>query len=303
MDAVDVALSLMLLQDSRTPYRVLAERLNLSVNAVHKRIQGMIEAGMMRGFTARADLRVTGALNVYIYGFATAEPLRDLPAKLSENDSVYWVTQAGGGYTYVGAYVKSLGDLSSVGDFVRNTAEISEPRVGIIDSGQETYPPPKEVLDQLDWQIIYNLQENSRRPLAEIAQDLGVSAKTVRRRLDRMMDQHLIDLSMRWYPDASNDIICVFYTKPALGKRADFNNVKRAYAPSLLYSVSFSNIPAENLLFAWTRTMKELKELKGRIEAEPSYKSVSMNILYTGDIFPTWRDKLPHKMGWPDQST
>jgi DNA-binding Lrp family transcriptional regulator len=52
MDETDIAINLMLLTNSRTPYRVLAGRLKLSVNAIHKRIQAMIEAGIIRGFTA-----------------------------------------------------------------------------------------------------------------------------------------------------------------------------------------------------------------------------------------------------------
>ncbi|MGD0804819.1 MAG: winged helix-turn-helix transcriptional regulator [Candidatus Bathyarchaeia archaeon] len=53
MEETDIALSWALLQNSRTPYRALASRLNLSVNVVHKRIQAMVGSGVIRGF-ARA---------------------------------------------------------------------------------------------------------------------------------------------------------------------------------------------------------------------------------------------------------
>jgi DNA-binding Lrp family transcriptional regulator len=249
-----------------------------------------------------------GALNVYIYGSARAEPLRDLPAKLSRNDSVYWIAQAGGGYIYVGAYVKGLGELSAVSDYIRKTAEMPSPTVGImpsptvgiIDYGVSIKASPKEALDALDWQIIHSLSEDSRKPVADIAKELGTSTKTVRRRIGKMIEENLIELSIKWYPDASDDIISIFHAKLAMDSRVDSTELYRKYAPHLLYDVHFSNLPDEHLIFTWTRTMKELKELKERIEKEPNFRTVAMNILYTGEIFPTWRDSLPLRMGWPE---
>ena len=45
--------------------------------------------------------------------------------------------------------------------------------------------------------------------------------------------------------------------------------------------------------------MKELKELKEKIENDLNFRAATMNILYTGDIFPTWVEALPPRMGWP----
>jgi DNA-binding Lrp family transcriptional regulator len=46
MDKTDIALSMLLLNNSRLPHRELAEKLGLSVNAVHKRIQALKDAGI-----------------------------------------------------------------------------------------------------------------------------------------------------------------------------------------------------------------------------------------------------------------
>ncbi len=43
----------LLLSNSRLSYAELAEKLNLPVNAVHKRIQLLIETGVIRKFTAK----------------------------------------------------------------------------------------------------------------------------------------------------------------------------------------------------------------------------------------------------------
>jgi DNA-binding Lrp family transcriptional regulator len=54
MDKADVILCQLLLMNSRLSYRRLADMLNLSVAAVHSRIQSLIDAGVIRKFTARA---------------------------------------------------------------------------------------------------------------------------------------------------------------------------------------------------------------------------------------------------------
>lgn len=56
MDKIDVILIQLLMQNSRRPYRELAEILHLSINAVHKRIQELIKIGIIRNFTAKIDL-------------------------------------------------------------------------------------------------------------------------------------------------------------------------------------------------------------------------------------------------------
>ena len=66
MDQTDLILSLLLLANSRTPYSGLAGTLGLSVNAVHKRIQSMVEDGIFRAFTAKVSLSVLGGFPVLI---------------------------------------------------------------------------------------------------------------------------------------------------------------------------------------------------------------------------------------------
>jgi len=54
MDKTDIILCQMLLGNSRLSYSELADTLNLSVTAVHKRIQDLVESGVIRKFTRQA---------------------------------------------------------------------------------------------------------------------------------------------------------------------------------------------------------------------------------------------------------
>jgi len=68
MDKIDVILCQLLLANSRLSYRELAEKLDLSVTAVHNRIQSLIDIGIVRKFTAGLIIFAQNAIHVFIFG-------------------------------------------------------------------------------------------------------------------------------------------------------------------------------------------------------------------------------------------
>ena len=146
----------------------------------------------------------------------------------------------------------------------------------------------------LDYRIIRSLKDNSRKAVSEVADEVGVSAKTVRRRLQRMVKNFLIELSLEWYPDKSNDIITLVdvHLKPEADFRVVPFNILRKYSPNTLFYWCFANIPNTLTYTVWTNSMNELLNLQENIEKEPEVVSVVPNILYKGYLFETWRDRL-----------
>ena len=68
MDEVDVQLCLLLISNSRRTFRELGAQVNLSVNAVHRRIQSLVEAGIIRKFSAHQSIYVIRGLLVLVFG-------------------------------------------------------------------------------------------------------------------------------------------------------------------------------------------------------------------------------------------
>ena len=296
MDKIDIILCQLLLGNSRLSYRELADTLNLSVTAIHKRIQELIESGIIRKFTAKLSLFQLNALHVLIFGVSKLNPVQSLPEKLGTNGLIYWLAIGGGNDLYIGAYLRDINELEPLVSFVKDTAQIPEPTVGIT-----TYPAQhglipdseKRTLYPLDYQIIASLENNSRKATSEIAEELHVSAKTVRRRLTRMIKNRLIELSMEWYPDASNDIFSVLHVrlKPETNKNS-MNMLLQKYTPNIVFYWGLSNIPNTFISVVWTNRVKDLQRIRENLEKEVTVQSVAPNILYTGYIFRTWRDQL-----------
>ncbi len=295
MDNTDIFLIQLLLANSRLPYAELAKKLNLSVNAVHKRIQALVEAGVIRRFTAKPSHFAVNSIPVFIYGTSQISNTHSLVAKLKTHGSVYWLAVGGGNYLYIGAFLREVHELAALVNYVKEEAKIPEPAVGIL--APPPVLPPLNLDDKelyaLDYQIIRALKDDSRKPISEVAEELGISAKTARRRLNRLVKNGLVELSMEWYPDASNDIMTLIQLqlKPDADPALAYNLLQK-YAPRALFYWQFINIPNIATFTVWTNTMKELQGIRESLEKEEGVLSVTPNVLYVGYVFSTWRDKL-----------
>ena len=277
MDKTDLIICQLLLTNSRISYRELAEKLDLSVTAVHNRIQTLLDMGIIRKFTASLSILAQNAIHILIFGNSKVISINNLKPKLEKHGSIYWLAVAGGNSLYIGAYIRNIAELDELVKFVRETAEMPEPTVGITGS-----PIPavlknshlKTDLCELDYKIIRSLKDDSRKPISDICNEIGVSAKTVRRRLDYMRKNFLIQLSIEWYPDESNDIISIFhihFKNESNPNSADI--ILQKYYPRTLFYWSFSNIPGSYVFLIWTPTSKELREIRESLEwAEQQHK-------------------------------
>ena len=295
MDRTDISLCLFLMTNSRTPYHELASKLGLSINAVHKRISAMTDSGIIRAFTAHPSLISLGALTVWVYGRCEAAHPSEIHLRMKTDDRTYWVANSGGGYVYVGGYLKSLSELDQYVAFVKNEGEISDPTVGIMTQMSNRFP--NEELRPLDHQILASLGKDSRKPVSDIATEVNVSAKTIHRRLERMVEKGLIEFSIDWYPDKSNDIVSLCHVE--IAQRADrqrvLDSLRQKFSQNILVEVLFSNLPNLLVFFLWTNSMKQMEDLRESIGKVDGVGSVVLNVLQIGYMFDTWRDRLPRK--------
>jgi len=291
MDSTDVRLCMFLMANSRTPYHELASVFGLSINAVHKRIKALIEMGIIRGFTARVSLSSLKVMTVWVHGRSSSEHPGEAHLRLKNNDSTYWVANSGGGYIYVGGYLRDISELDSYVTFVKTEARIDDPIVGILpqSSGPSQSPP----LHQLDYQILASLSKDSRKPLSEVATEVKASTKTVHRRLEWMIENRLVDFALDWYPDKSNDIVSLCHVKTSGVSRGSLlSELKKSFGQNVLFELMFSNLPNELTLFLWTNSMRQMDDLREGIAKANGVGSVTLNILQIGYIFDTWVDRL-----------
>jgi DNA-binding Lrp family transcriptional regulator len=284
MDEVDVAISRTLLRNSRTPYSDLGKDLGLTPQAVHKRVQAMMDAGIIRGMVARLTPQAMGRIWVLVFGWSRSSSMKDFVEKMSRHDGTVIVFLASGNFVYVHGMVQDTHQLADFVTYVQREGLMADVQVGVV----PTPPPsPEGSLSLLDLKLISALQRDARKPIADVAKELGTTSKTAKRRLDRMVSEGLVNLSILWQPDLMGDTMT--YLHLHLQPEAERDKVAlllvKKYSAGMLASYAFSNLPNQLMVMYWTRSVREMQKTCSELEGEGCFASVVPNVLRSVHYF------------------
>lgn len=289
-----MALSRMLMRNSRTPYSELGKELGLSPQMVHRRVQHLVDVDIIRGTYAALSIKAMKAMWIIIHGWSRANSMDEVARELKENPQVAIMQVASGNYVYVHGNVTDAVGLAELVSSVQRIAKLSEPQVGIV----HTSPLDKSGLSGMDLRIIRALGNDTRRPVNEIAEELGTTPKTVRRRLDRLMKEDLVQLSINWQPDTMGDMVSQIHLVLKDGvanEKAAFLMIKK-YAPGIIRSYTFSNSPGIILLTYCNRNAREMQDTCRELEAEGIFTSVVPNVIRAIYHYPEHREAVLQEM-------
>ena len=300
MDEIDFAICMMLVWNSRTPYRELAETFKMSVNSIHKRVKALVKLRIIDKFVTNLNLPAYNPTtsNIVMFGTSKAKNLEGLIEKLGAHENIYTVSQHSSNFFIIHAITRNPNEIEPLVSFVKLTAEIPELKVGL----QSTPIRPEIDVDMTrdvnfsntDFLITNALKDNSRKTIVEIAEEIGSSTKTVRRRLDRLIENHLIHFTIHWYPDKCSEVIVMIFLtlKPSIEveKTKIINTLREQYGQKMLFTWTFSTLPNTIIVCVWVRSMKELQNIQTSLNID-EFESVSLNVGIDGKIFPTWREK------------
>ncbi len=298
MDKTDFFLVKTLSSNSRLTYRELADMIDMSVSAVHKRIRALEEDEVIHTYTARPSFFALKYLLVLIFGTSNTKSIDALNKELGQHESIYYVVNAGGKYLYISALIRDLTELQEFGSYVSKTALISEPTIGIVNQ-YLSFPNPNlthaslpEPLTSIDYKILKALNRDSRKSVTDIADDVGISAKTVRKRLDRMRENNLATFSIDW---TAHKVSFVTTFNVYLNEGTDMNStiqhIYQKYSENVAYCVTYSNIPNFMTVHTWAETARESQKIQEELQTE-GFKDVIPHILLSGNYYECWVDQM-----------
>lgn len=292
MDELDINIIKELAADPRLPYRDLADRLSLSVNGVHKRIQQLMSKGIITGFRASITPFVTGGGVTALYGHSTSTDLANTIEQLGQHECTTRIIATGGQFLYVDAIVRSNEEQYNYQSFVREVGKINELKtLAFFMLGE---PPAKDPLNKLDYRIINALRTDCRRPLQDVAVEIGSTAKTVKRRIEHMHSNRFISFTMEVVLCSSGDMISIVHAKLRPDRRLEDlipGFIKRKDPHAL--GISASNVETGLMIFSmWGKDLKELREAERSLNSNDDFEAMYSNLYYDMRIFPTWADKF-----------
>lgn len=289
MDDTDYFLLKRLLDNSRATYRELADMMELTVSAVHKRIKSLIDDGYITSFIARPSIIALKCLLVLIFGRSNVKSLDEISKELGQHESIFYIVIADGKYLYVSAFLRDISELQEFSSYVSGTAQMSEPTIGIVYWPYITTPEP---LTPIDYKILKTLNRDARKPITDIADDVGISAKTVKKRLDRMIENGLASFTMELI---IHKIIYVTTFHLYLNEGTDIystvQHLNEKYSENVVYCLSYSNIPNFITLHTWARNAEESHRIQEELQKE-GFKDVVPHIFLSAQWFECWVDQM-----------
>ncbi len=141
---VDRALLAALARDGRASYTDLAERVGLSVSAVHQRVRRLEQRGLITGYRASVDARKLG---LGMTAFVSITPLDlaeadDAPAKLAHLDAIEACHSVAGVESYLlKVRVASPEALEALLREIRATANVNTRTTVVLSTFYEDRPP------------------------------------------------------------------------------------------------------------------------------------------------------------------
>lgn len=288
--------------NSRISYKDLGKLTALSTVAAHNRVHDLMQQGIIEGFQAEIDIRALRGASLMIFGRTEMTSPTELCRALSADDSTSMVLIGSGNFVYVGAMMRSVAQMEQYLQFVRTVGKIPQAIAGIHTirpSGMKmTDIADPGQITPLEMRIIASLRKDSRKRTTDIAAELGVSARTVGSKLERMIKENKVNLTIRWRPDYSNDTVALFHMtlKNGADKGKAIALLYGKYSPNVVFLSSFGNMPELIIATVWSQSPKGISRIVDDLMAEGCFGSVTPNIICAGNFFDTWKETLLDKV-------
>ena len=306
MDSTDQRLLNLVASNPRAHLQELAEKLGISKQAVYHRMQSLMDAGVIKGTTAGISFAYLKAVPVAIFGRSNAAPVEGVMDKLGKSEFTRRVIVAGGNYVYVVGELRNVSELDGYAQFVKNTADMPEPIVGIycLDDvpmpdynvdGLKVRKRSYKELSHLDLKIIASLKNDARRPTTDIAETVGASTKTVKRRLDSMISDESLELhTIMDSPLGGKMLTLMHVTLRSGAHKGEVAMRLLSKNPSLDgYARTFVDVPSLVIVVFWSGDLRETRSIFRETSKDEDVLAVTLNFGYLERIYETtWRDKL-----------
>ena len=236
---------------------VIAKKVGADGNTVKLRLNKMKQGGFIHYFQIYPNfrlLRMQGA--AYVFHVPDVLEKNDIIGKCSLVDGVTEIHNFIGPNICIDFSYSDSRDEARRLELYRSLTRCSEP-----ERFYERVMPPVEIeLSNLDWRIIKALRYHAFKPLSEVASELGLSAKTVRRRFERMAKNNAVIVVPLVNPaDIPNTITHVLLLYPAPERRQEvLERAMEEFAASCFLSRTAP--PGNAMICLAARTLAETEE-------------------------------------------
>lgn len=268
----------------------IARATGASVNTVKDRIARMMEVGIIAGYYAFPNLQHLGLRGeAYHLRFPTEAAKDAALPRIVETDGLLELHDFMGRGACADFAFHDEAELRGKLAFLRDASGDGAPELFY----QREMPRVDRALTKLDWRILQALRADPRAQPAQLAERVGVSARTVKRHLTRMAAEGSVFLVPAVDPSKADGLFIfelLVYLREGAGPRP-MNALRAAFDDEHIYAY----VPAsaalghfDMLLFA--RTSADVEALRSRAEQVDGVIRAEAWLFRAFLAFPAWLD-------------
>lgn len=290
-DIIDKEICFELDADCRVSYQTLSRKFNLSVNAIKKRIDKLIESGVIHQFEVVLSRAMSGGAEWVMADIFTdgSEDIEVFINQLGDYPGIDWVAPLVGGGYQIRALAPPVEGLAELGRFIRSLNPVTDVKI-------HTFMSPrarrgrKASFTQLQLRVLRSLIDNARMPISHIAKQTGLTPKRVRRVLQELYDSDAVHFNTQIDFTAKLENILLINQIQLNEATAQLEDViawfQKHYPFKHWSSIQYSDEPTVLSYFIVHRTL-DAEQINQAIKKAPFTKTVQTNIAYKIRIFPS----------------
>jgi DNA-binding Lrp family transcriptional regulator len=302
MDKLDRQMLLLLERNPRITYRQLAEQLHLSITSIQRRLSNLVSTNKIRGFRTFVNLEAMGGIRTIVFGQMIGKLEDDMISHIERQGSIHTMSCGSLNNLYLFAHLHRISDLDAIIEIAQNVCGISNPQVIIFGSGSVMATCPSNLdsskigdasaLNAMDYKIISSLHYDARKPIADVANEVGLSPRTVRKRLSNMIASNLIEFRTISSIEGSDvlDFTVLVKLKTSESRPMMLRKIREDPLFHVSSSIVVSNAPDKLFLEVETESVNEIGQIVQDLRDRKEVESVSSDLLQKVYYFDTWRD-------------
>ncbi len=301
MDFEDKSLLFELVEDCRTPFSKLSERLNISIDEVDARLHQLVRDRIILKFTIAPVPALFGAKEAILF-FRSSQPIgQDRINSLGMHPAVEFISVGTllEGFSYI--HFRTQNELDSVVKYFRQVNPAFEEVVAypVQLLSEEARKIPKRniyAFKNIDWLMLIYLREQGRLSLAELSTRTNIAMETLQERLEFLRTNNLIEETIHINPaKTQKENWTIFRLKLTILTKVLFEELKvelesiRSYWSSSCWKVSDKSILILGFLCS---SFSEVEKIEAWLSETPGLISIEKTIGGTTYYFPDFRDEL-----------
>lgn len=188
-------------KNCRVSYKTMADRFNVSSNAIKNRIDGLAKSGLLDRYLIQLSRAMVNSELMFVLLYTDKSIDDDLFAELVFKElSVIQIHFDSFGTCIVLAECFGAKHMGELAQFFRGIESVENAEIHTLPSQKGQ----KANLSNTQLRVLAPLLDNPRMPISKIAKQTGLTARKVRRTLNDLLEQQAVEFTISWTLSAAD---------------------------------------------------------------------------------------------------